>query len=54
MHNGIFAIFRTSKGVIKIKLTHEKTPGTVGNFIGLAEGALKTMLMILEHLITMG
>ena len=41
MHNGIFAIFRTSKGVIKIKLTHEKTPGTVGNFIGLVEGALK-------------
>ena len=41
MHNGIFAIFRTSKGVIKIKLTHKKTPGTVGNFIGLVEGALK-------------
>ena len=41
MHNGIFAILKTSKGVIKIKLTHEKTPGTVGNFIGLVEGALK-------------
>ena len=41
MHNGIFAILRTSKGVIKIKLTYEKTPGTVGNFIGLVEGALK-------------
>ena len=41
MHNGIFAIFRTSKGVIKIKLTHDKTPGTVGNFIGLVEGTLK-------------
>ena len=41
MHNGIFAIFRTSKGIIKIKLTHKKTPGTVGNFIGLVEGALK-------------
>ena len=41
MQNGIFAIFRTSKGVIKIKLTHDKTPGTVGNFIGLAEGTLK-------------
>tara|TARA_B100000575_G_scaffold17763_1_gene12342 strand:- start:190 stop:1122 length:933 start_codon:yes stop_codon:yes gene_type:complete len=41
MHNGIYAIFRTSKGTIKIELTHEKTPGTVGNFIGLAEGTLK-------------
>ena len=41
MHSGIYAIFRTSKGAIKIELTHEKTPGTVGNFIGLAEGTLK-------------
>ena len=41
MHNGIYAIFRTNKGSIKIELTHEKTPGTVGNFIGLAEGTLK-------------
>ena len=41
MHNGIFAIFKTSKGVIKIKLTYDKTPGTVGNFIGLVEGNLK-------------
>ena len=41
MHNGIFAILRTSKGVIKIKLTHDKTPGTVGNFIGLVDGGLK-------------
>ena len=41
MHNGIFAIFRTSKGVFKIKLTYDKTPGTVGNFIGLVEGTLK-------------
>ena len=41
MHNGIFAIFKTSKGVIRIKLTYDKTPGTVGNFIGLVEGNLK-------------
>ena len=41
MHKGIFAIIITNKGSIKIKLTHDKTPGTVGNFVGLVEGALK-------------
>ena len=41
MQEGIFAVFTTQKGAIKIKLTHEKTPGTVGNFVGLAEGAIK-------------
>ena len=41
MHKGIFAIISTDKGSIKIKLTHDKTPGTVGNFVGLVEGAIK-------------
>ena len=41
MHKGIYAIIITNKGSIKIKLTHDKTPGTVGNFVGLVEGALK-------------
>ena len=41
MENGIYAKFNTSKGVITAKLTHDKTPGTVGNFVGLAEGNLE-------------
>ena len=31
MQEGIFAHLETEKGVIKIQLTFEKTPGTVGN-----------------------
>ncbi len=38
MQEGIYAKFNTSKGEILIKLTHDKTPGTVGNFVALAEG----------------
>ncbi|NNE77465.1 MAG: peptidylprolyl isomerase [Pricia sp.] len=38
MQDGIYAKFNTSKGEILVKLTHEKTPGTVGNFVALAEG----------------
>lgn len=41
MQNGIYAKFYTSKGDILVKLTHDKTPGTVGNFVGLAEGNLE-------------
>ena len=41
MENGIFAKFNTNKGSILVKLTHELTPGTVGNFVGLAEGQLE-------------
>lgn len=39
MQEGIYAKFNTSKGEILVKLTHDKTPGTVGNFVALAEGA---------------
>ncbi|WP_297692642.1 peptidylprolyl isomerase [uncultured Eudoraea sp.] len=39
MQDGIYAKFNTSKGEITVKLTHDKTPGTVGNFVALAEGA---------------
>ncbi|NAS32631.1 peptidylprolyl isomerase [Flavobacteriaceae bacterium R38] len=41
MQEGIYAKFNTSKGEILVKLTHDKTPGTVGNFVGLAEGNLE-------------
>jgi len=35
---GIFALFETSKGTITVELTYKLTPGTVGNFVSLAEG----------------
>ena len=41
MENGIYAKFTTSKGEILVRLESEKTPGTVGNFIALAEGNLE-------------
>ena len=41
MKDGIYAKFNTSKGEILVKLTHDKTPGTVGNFVALAEGNKK-------------
>lgn len=41
MQDGIYAKFSTEKGDILIKLTHDKTPGTVGNFVALAEGYLE-------------
>jgi peptidyl-prolyl cis-trans isomerase A (cyclophilin A) len=41
MENGIYAKFNTAKGSVLVKLEHELTPGTVGNFVGLAEGALE-------------
>lgn len=41
MKNGLYAKLHTSKGTITINLEFEKTPGTVGNFVALAEGNLE-------------
>lgn len=41
MENGIYAKFHTTQGEILVKLTHNLTPGTVGNFVALAEGNLE-------------
>jgi len=41
MENGIYAKFNTAKGAILVKLEHELTPGTVGNFVALAEGNME-------------
>ena len=41
MKEGLFAQIKSSKGVIEIQLEFEKTPGTVGNFVGLSIGKIK-------------
>lgn len=41
MNDGIYAIIHTQKGKISIQLTYDQTPGTVGNFVSLAEGTLE-------------
>lgn len=41
MQEGIYAKISTEKGDILINLTYKLTPGTVGNFVALAEGNLE-------------
>ena len=41
MDKGLYAKVKTSKGDVLINLEFEKTPGTVGNFVALAEGNME-------------
>ncbi len=41
MDNGLYAKVNTSKGDVLLNLEFEKTPGTVGNFVALAEGNIE-------------
>jgi peptidylprolyl isomerase len=41
MKNGLYARLNTTKGEILIQLEFQKTPGTVGNFVALANGELE-------------
>lgn len=40
LEKGMYAVFETNRGTILCKLEFEKTPMTVANFVGLAEGDL--------------
>ena len=40
LQNGVYAKVQTTKGDVVLSLEYQKTPMTVSNFVGLAEGAL--------------
>ena len=41
MQDGLYAKFNTNKGEVLVALEFQKTPGTVGNFVALAEGNME-------------
>ena len=41
MNEGLYTRIKSNKGDVLIKLEFEKTPGTVGNFVALAEGNME-------------
>ena len=41
MQKGLYAQIKTNKGEIMLILHHDKSPGTVANFINLSEGKIK-------------
>ncbi len=41
MKDGLYAKFKTSKGDVLVELEYKKTPGTVGNFVALAQGNME-------------